>query len=355
MHNEINEFLLKYAFQNDYRRIFPASELDAAEQFRKAQRGNWAELLEKLIQDLSAFSNVDPIISALQTLRNSIRNRIPPTLSNPSDPSDAHVVIWSWPLIESGISIQKQPNWAWILLGGILYVSANWRGTDNELTYFNNALEDTRVTRALVEFLLPTDQAVRTMTEQRQSTETHLAVIKEKIADFDAAISEAREVRIFEASRSLWKEKAEQHSKNYLRGFGLIVCLIVAAGGIISVNAKLIVSSLPRNSMSGEYSYLAVLIVALTFVSAAWIFRLIGRYVIDNFTYATDARQRQAILDTFVNLVGTPEAKMVESERALILAALFRAAPGQSSDDPAPTTLLELIRTGQTGSASITR
>jgi hypothetical protein len=44
-----------------------------------------------------------------------------------------------------------------------------------------------------------------------------------------------------------------------------------------------------------------------------------------------------------LNLVATKEAEMTEGERAVMLTALFRPAPGQPTDDAAPQTLLELI------------
>ncbi len=105
-------------------------------------------------------------------------------------------------------------------------------------------------------------------------------------------------------------------------------------------------TSLPRTKETGEFTYLATLIVALSFVALAWIFRMIGRFITENFYLAEDARQRQTILQTFLNLIGTPETQMRDSERVVILSALFRPAPGQSADDPAPSSLAELIKEG---------
>jgi hypothetical protein len=102
--------------------------------------------------------------------------------------------------------------------------------------------------------------------------------------------------------------------------------------------------SLPKNEKTGEYSYLALFLVGITFLAFAWIFRMIGRFVMENFTLAADAQQRQIILETFLNLVGTAEAKMNEGERALILSALFRPAPGQGAADPTRSSLLELAK-----------
>jgi hypothetical protein len=165
-----------------------------------------------------------------------------------------------------------------------------------------------------------------------------------KMRDLDAAINRVREESIFKSASALWQGKARRHAAAYAAGFVIILCSLAAIGYTIGSHAQALLTAMPVNKTTGEFTYLAVVIVGLLFVAVAWVYRMLGRFVLENFTLASDARQRQMILQTFLTLVGTPEAEMKEGERVLILSAIFRPAPGQGADDPAPSSLMDLMK-----------
>jgi hypothetical protein len=62
---------------------------------------------------------------------------------------------------------------------------------------------------------------------------------------------------------------------------------------------------------------------------------------------AHDARQRHAIIRTYLRLLGDPKKPINEKERILALAALFRPLPGQGLDDVNPPTIADLLKEAQ--------
>ncbi len=55
-----------------------------------------------------------------------------------------------------------------------------------------------------------------------------------------------------------------------------------------------------------------------------------------------DAEQRFAMLDTYIRLIH--EGQATREDRTIVLAALFRALPGQENDDMQPPSLLDLMK-----------
>lgn len=208
--------------------------------------------------------------------------------------------------------------------------------------------QDPRVLRGLADAATPDLEYVHGLVDTAHQAESMIASSEQelrlKVQEFEAVIAKTREDGIFKSANSLWSEKAKRHTWAYTIGFLTIVALISAFPVFFSVYQINMWSLLPKNEHTGEYTYLAALIVALGFVALAWIFRMLGRFVIDNFSLASDARQREMILRTFLTLVGTPEAKMQDGERVLILNAIFRPVPGQGPDDPAPSSLMDLMK-----------
>ncbi|WP_315721378.1 MULTISPECIES: DUF6161 domain-containing protein [unclassified Bradyrhizobium] len=192
----------------------------------------------------------------------------------------------------------------------------------------------------------PFDRLLATVSVKSKNAKELLDHITRRSEEADALLSGLRLKTTFSVASSVWQEKSRQHRLQYLAGFVAASACAVLIATCLVVFGSHIWTSLPRTKETGEFTYLATLIVALSFVALAWIFRMIGRFITENFYLAEDARQRQTILQTFLNLIGTPETQMRDSERVVILSALFRPAPGQSADDPAPSSLAELIKEG---------
>lgn len=72
-----------------------------------------------------------------------------------------------------------------------------------------------------------------------------------------------------------------------------------------------------------------------------WLIKLVVRYNYRSMVLADDARQRSTMMDTYFHLI-EHQAASVE-DRALILAALFRPAPGHGSDNVDPPDFTDFI------------
>ena len=351
MKNDVTDYLLKYVEGDGYRRIFPASEREAAQRFRKQQREAWNSLLQRLRSEFEKVPDIGLTVNAIDMFRNWLSSTSGPVLNEQETSSDAHVVTWFWPLLDNDTQLPTSEDWKWLMLGGLVYAASSWGNRERAIrpSDLSQLMQDPRVARALIEFLVPDETIVNRLAATKNSINDDMEKVQQKLAEFDAAINKAREDAIFKAATALWRGKAIRHTISYAIGFAAIGTLVALAVWNFISHAAAIKAMLPVNEKTGEYTYLAVLIVALSFVAGAWILRLIGRFVVENFNYATDAQQRRMILQTFLTLVGTPEAEMKDGERALILSALFRPAPGQSADDPTPTTLAELLKGSQSG------
>lgn len=85
--------------------------------------------------------------------------------------------------------------------------------------------------------------------------------------------------------------------------------------------------------------------IVLTAVPIVWVFRHLSRLFIENLSDARDARLRATMAEAYVAMMQNKEMKPTEKERAVILAALFRAGSSQSADEGVPLPLIELLKT----------
>jgi hypothetical protein len=353
------DVMKKYRVGDGYE--MPCPTQNDARRLAAMQPGLWANLIIRTIAALDHSSGVASIQAALDAYRQYVQGngaslfKAPPELLHPALPQDDtsqdYSVRSEIPLLEESETAYAPPTTnPWPYVGVIFYAWSNLASSINPQMFEKGdpAFSDPRVQRAVAEtachFETDIDALVITAQEANRFLNAAAATFEVKIKEIDAAVSKAREDNVFQEARTLWVKKATEHTRNYSRGFVVVTVGVVAIASLVGAFGAGFWDQLPRNEKTGEYTYLATFIVGLAFLAIAWIFRMIGRFVMDNFTLAADARQRQTILETFLNLVGTAEAKMNEGERVLILSALFRAAPGQGSDDPAPASLLDLVK-----------
>jgi hypothetical protein len=327
---------------HNFRKYFHEEETGPS---REIQYSRWRSLIELVLAGTKNEMPADVLGLLNEYERLLARNEGLSFLAE-NDPESQYgfFLLADFPLLDdASFSARTDP---WFLFGLIYY----WLGPalHSELTVKVEGMSDARVLRGMVQGALFETGEIQMLKTSVQNANRMLDSAKSdldaNLKNFQLAISKAREDTVFAQARTLWQTKAQQHTLNYAIGFCAIAGSIVAVAlGVRHYGADFW-SVLPKNEKTGEYTYLASFLVGITFLAFAWIFRMIGRFVMENFTLSSDARQRQVILETFLNLVGTAEAKMSEGERALILSALFRPAPGQSADDPAPASILELLK-----------
>lgn len=85
---------------------------------------------------------------------------------------------------------------------------------------------------------------------------------------------------------------------------------------------------------------------ALIAIPVIWVLRHISRLFIENLSDARDATLRATMAEAFVTMTENESLKPQKEERAVILAALFRAGATQPADDGVPLPLIELLKKG---------
>jgi hypothetical protein len=85
-------------------------------------------------------------------------------------------------------------------------------------------------------------------------------------------------------------------------------------------------------------------IAGIPVLGAAWLLRLISRFLNNNQVLADDARHRQVMTQTYLALVADPNSQVTEKDRLIMLNAIFRPLPGAQTDEVAPPTILDLLK-----------
>lgn len=93
-----------------------------------------------------------------------------------------------------------------------------------------------------------------------------------------------------------------------------------------------------------KFSLTPIVAISIPFLAYGWILRHLSRVFIQNLALADDASYRRLMTMTFLGLNKDPNSGVTEAERAIILNALFRPAPPNSTDDGPPNGLLDLIK-----------
>lgn len=147
-----------------------------------------------------------------------------------------------------------------------------------------------------------------------------------------------------EAAAIYWETKSRNASWIAWGALAAFVVLVVGALGVGFLNfgpIKAYVQDLA--SSSSTLSLTPIVVVTVPVLAYAWILRHISRVFIQNLTVADDAAYRRLMTMTFLGLTNDPQSGVTQAERAIILNALFRPAPPNTTEDGPPTGLLDII------------
>jgi hypothetical protein len=332
----------RYRRGDAFEKVFAPTDQTDADGFRNSQTNWWGAVVAEVMGLLQSQGLQPSGNAVLQQYQEAIREKGDSLFVIFSREADIRVSA-SVPLLEGLTESNIDPKETWLWAAAIIY----WFGTTVRSRGLNELLQDPRLLRGMIEVSTPNGATVddfrSKLTSAIDEADRNKSTIARKVEEIEALVNKAREKAVFSSASDLWSRKAMTHTNNFAMGFVFVVAWLVILAGTIYRSGPQLWNELPKNS-NGEFTYLATLIAVFAFIALAWIFRMLGRFVTENFYLAADARQRQMILQTFLNLVGTPEAQMKDAERVLILNALFRALPGQSGDDPAPSSLFEMMK-----------
>lgn len=190
-----------------------------------------------------------------------------------------------------------------------------------------------------------------------QLTKTNSA---EALAEIDAKVLEAinsikatersyHEQMKLQAPVSYWNTKAVSHGKSlWWSRWRLILFVIVGSGGLLygllelANRASILAASSPHDAII-YLKFSAIGIVATTIV--LMVGRMLLRIYLSDRHLLTDAEERIAMIQTYLAL--SNEGKVTETERALVLAPLFRSASdGIVKDEGMDASIVGLLAKG---------
>lgn len=141
--------------------------------------------------------------------------------------------------------------------------------------------------------------------------------------------------------KALWDDRIKHYSR--MRNFSLAGFLVLAGGAtaaLIYYGPDLINRF---TTGTGGLNLPAGLVTLFIVGSAFFALRLVGRMYTTAMARCEDARERSAMVETFLGLGSEEGAKLTEEERLIMLTALFRPGPGEPTDDSGTQHLLELL------------
>lgn len=167
-------------------------------------------------------------------------------------------------------------------------------------------------------------------------------------------------------ANELWDTRYREGRNNFYTGSVLVVSILISFLLFFMFGTKIIssyvvdaVSSMnsfdSANGVQGDVGTSAVkdvvlqtgriIFLSVPLVAGFWIVRLLVRYTMRSLAIMDDARQRKVMFDTYLYLAS--QSKVEDSERALVLNALFRPGPGQNSNDIDPPNLSDVLNIGR--------
>lgn len=179
--------------------------------------------------------------------------------------------------------------------------------------------------------------------QHRKDFETKMNNIIKKFDDIENDFE--RKLRI-EAPKTYWSQKAARHIRGFWVSFS-VFCAIIAGGmfwflenGISIYNQGF--DRLIETEQTGLITMIPILKFAIPVLAIAWILRHLSRIIIENLHLMEDAKLRSTIAETYLAINRNQEVS--ETEKAIILNALFRPIDGSSHSEIAPPNLEEILR-----------
>lgn len=172
------------------------------------------------------------------------------------------------------------------------------------------------------------------------------AYITEKSDSFDKLAERYRERLLIEEPAKFWQEVAARKNTGWkicLLIFGLLAVLPI---GTIAYHWSTVAKTVSEitTAPAGGVSLTGLALITIPALFYAWVLKNISRLFVQNLSTSEDAAHRRALAITYLGLADNPKVQLSDTDRALILNALFRPASPQSADDGPPAGILELIK-----------
>ena len=143
-------------------------------------------------------------------------------------------------------------------------------------------------------------------------------------------------------SRSYFNIKYEQHGLIAASMFFIFICTVVLIISSI-VNYGPVFIEYSSKNMKTENSYIFIAFVVGSIGSVAWVLRIVSKVFSQNLLLWSDAKQRSVMIATYLALQKDGGVQTTESERIIVLNAIFRPVGDQREEDISPPTLADLL------------
>jgi hypothetical protein len=163
---------------------------------------------------------------------------------------------------------------------------------------------------------------------------------KAELASFMVSLSEDIKLK---SSSSLWANRAGWYRFGTAAWFAVFVLLASSVIVYFMEHVSDFVKDLPKDS-SGNIPYASIVLILIPALGAAWLLRLISRFLNNNHVLADDARHRQVMTQTYLALVADNKSEVTDKDRLVMLSAIFRPLPGAQIEEVAPPSILDLLK-----------
>ncbi|MDA4844779.1 DUF6161 domain-containing protein [Hoeflea poritis] len=188
-----------------------------------------------------------------------------------------------------------------------------------------------------------------------KSIETKSSEIHTKIDKLDGPVNAALEKVNLNEARNLWHKREGQY-KSALRlsiillALSFITFVVFIAffyqqiwGILLRIETEAITAA---GDGSGQIAATISAIGRIAIIGAPfglyiWMVRLLVRFYTRSLVLLDDARQRLTTMDTYLHLIAENAAE--HQDRAILLEALFRRAPGQGPDTTEPASMVDMM------------
>jgi hypothetical protein len=189
--------------------------------------------------------------------------------------------------------------------------------------------------------------ALRRVNAARRDHEKAIHDHKDEMYRIESTFKERMRLQ---APATYWTGRAKMQTAISCAAFvGFTAIGVSAAYGLWSNWAGILVlvaaSSSGTTATAGtDFNLLPAAMLTVPAILLLWLLRLVSRIFTSALGSARDAALRGTLIQTYLSLMGEPDAGMQEPDRLLILQALFRPEHSGSDDDAPPPNLLEIIR-----------
>ncbi|NVP54477.1 hypothetical protein [Mycoplana rhizolycopersici] len=196
---------------------------------------------------------------------------------------------------------------------------------------------------------------LKTLTPSVDTLSNVVGVTNQQVEAFKSAVRESIGQA---ATRELWRQRTRLSAAGFCASLFLLLMLMIGPVIYIAMYWDGLIAFFKQfdadvlNSAGRSIDDKNVIVATLNRIAIVvfpsllyfWLIRIIVRYNLHSLAVMDDAHQRGTMMDTYFSLIEREAA--TKEDRSLILAALFRSGPGQTSDVDLPNivALLDAVR-----------